>query len=108
MYLAVPLPLSDHAAVRALAPPPLLASDAAARIADPAGYQTTLRRVAALLSPDQSVLEIGCGTGTTALRVAPFTRRLLATDVSPAMVAIASKLTELELKAVSAYISTLD
>ena len=31
--LAVPLPLSDHAAVRALAPPPLLASDAAARMA---------------------------------------------------------------------------
>jgi methylase of polypeptide subunit release factors len=30
------------------------------------------------------VLEIGCGTGTTALRLAPFTRRLLATDVSQA------------------------
>ena len=62
---------------------------AAARIADPAGYQTTLRRVAALLSPDQSVLEIGCGTGTTALRLAGGTRQLLATDVSPAMIAIA-------------------
>lgn len=62
---------------------------AAARIADPAGYQTTLRRVAALLSPDQSVLEIGCGTGTTALQLAGGTRRMLATDVSPAMIAIA-------------------
>jgi SAM-dependent methyltransferase len=62
---------------------------AAARIADPAGYQTTLRRVAALLSPEQSVLEIGCGTGTTALQLAGGTRRMLATDVSPAMIAIA-------------------
>jgi len=62
---------------------------AAARMADPAGYETTLQRVAALLSPEQSVLEIGCGTGTTALRLAGGTRRMLATDVSPAMIAIA-------------------
>ena len=34
-------------------------------------------------------LEIGCGTGSTALRLAPFTRRLLATDVSAGMIAIA-------------------
>jgi SAM-dependent methyltransferase len=62
---------------------------AADPIADMAGYETTLRRVQALLSADQDVLEIGCGTGTTALRVAPFTRRLLATDVSARMIAIA-------------------
>jgi SAM-dependent methyltransferase len=62
---------------------------AAARIADPAGYEATLQRVAGLLSPEQSVLEIGCGTGTTALRLAGGTRRMLATDVSAAMIAIA-------------------
>lgn len=62
---------------------------AADPIADPAGYETTLRRVAALLSPDDSVLEIGCGTGTTALRLAPGTRSLVATDVSAGMIAIA-------------------
>lgn len=62
---------------------------AADPIADMGGYETTLRRVQALLSPDHDVLEIGCGTGTTALRLAPFTRRLLATDVSAAMIAIA-------------------
>jgi ubiquinone/menaquinone biosynthesis C-methylase UbiE len=62
---------------------------AADPIADMAGYETTLRRVQGLLSADQDVLEIGCGTGTTALRVAPFTRRLLATDVSAGMIAIA-------------------
>ena len=58
-------------------------------IADMAGYDATLRRVLGLLSSDQNVLEIGCGTGTTALRLAPSTRRLLATDVSAGMIAIA-------------------
>jgi SAM-dependent methyltransferase len=62
---------------------------AADPIADMAGYEVTLRRVQGLLSADQDVLEIGCGTGTTALRLAPFTRRLLATDVSAGMIAIA-------------------
>ena len=62
---------------------------AAAAIADSAGYEATLRRVQGLLSADQDVLEIGCGTGTTALRLAPFTRRLRATDVSARMIAIA-------------------
>ncbi|MEZ5739321.1 MAG: class I SAM-dependent methyltransferase [Burkholderiaceae bacterium] len=54
-----------------------------------AGYEATLRRVEDLLSTEQDVLEIGCGTGSSALRLAPFTRRLLATDVSPEMIAIA-------------------
>lgn len=62
---------------------------AADPIADMAGYEATLQRVQGLLSADQDVLEIGCGTGTTALRLAPFTRRLLATDVSTGMIAIA-------------------
>jgi SAM-dependent methyltransferase len=62
---------------------------AADAIADTAGYEATLRRVQALLSVEHDVLEIGCGTGTTALRLAPFTRRLLATDFSAAMIAIA-------------------
>ncbi|WP_374678003.1 class I SAM-dependent methyltransferase [Piscinibacter sp.] len=62
---------------------------AADPIADMAGYETTLRRVQALLSSEQDVLELGCGTGTTALRLAPCTRRLLATDVSAGMIAIA-------------------
>jgi SAM-dependent methyltransferase len=58
-------------------------------IADMAGYDATLRRVLGLLSPEHAVLEIGCGTGTTALRLAPATRSLLATDVSAEMIAIA-------------------
>ncbi len=62
---------------------------AADPIADEAGYEATLRRVQSLLSTDQEVLEVGCGTGTTALRLAPFTRRLLATDISAGMIAVA-------------------
>lgn len=58
-------------------------------ISDMAGYEKTLMRVQALLSPEHEVLEIGCGTGTTALRLAPGTRRMLATDVSVEMLAIA-------------------
>jgi len=62
---------------------------AADPIADVAGYEATLGRVRALLSPEHSVLEIGCGTGTTALRLAASTRRMLATDVSAEMIAVA-------------------
>ncbi len=60
-------------------------------IADQAGYERTLQRVQALLSREHEVLEIGCGTGTTALRLAPATRRLVATDVAEQMIAIAGE-----------------
>lgn len=62
---------------------------AADPIADMPGYEATLRRVQGLLTAEMNVLEIGCGTGSTALRLAPFTRRLLATDVSAGMINIA-------------------
>lgn len=62
---------------------------AAEPIADMAGYETTLQRVQALLPPAADVLEVGCGTGSTAMRLAPFTGRMLATDVAPGMIAIA-------------------
>jgi SAM-dependent methyltransferase len=62
---------------------------AADPVADPVGYEATLKRVQGLLSAGHDVLEIGCGTGTTALRLAPFTRRLRATDVSAEMITIA-------------------
>jgi SAM-dependent methyltransferase len=64
---------------------------AADPIADLAGYETSIRRVQALLSPRHSVLELGCGTGTTALRLAPFAGQFLATDVSAGMIAIAQE-----------------
>lgn len=67
----------------------IAAKYAADPIADFAGYEATLERVQGLLSKQHDVLEIGCGTGSTALRLAPFTRNLLATDVSPRMISIA-------------------
>ncbi|MCU0762547.1 MAG: class I SAM-dependent methyltransferase [Hydrogenophaga sp.] len=62
---------------------------ARAPIADLPGYERTIERVRGLLLPVHEVLELGCGTGSTALRLAPGVRRLVATDVSPDMVAIA-------------------
>lgn len=59
------------------------------RIKDMAGYQRTLERTRQLLGAGDTVLEIGCGTGTTALHLAPALKRLFATDVSSEMIAIA-------------------
>lgn len=54
-------------------------------------YEETLARVRTYLRPDDAVLEVGCGTGTTALKLAPHTGHITATDFSPAMVAIGQK-----------------
>lgn len=58
-------------------------------IADPAGYDRTLGRTRSLLGSSDRVLELGCGTGTTALRLAANVQSYLATDISTGMVAIA-------------------
>ncbi|MEM1366099.1 MAG: class I SAM-dependent methyltransferase [Pseudomonadota bacterium] len=58
-------------------------------IADEAGYQRSLARTREWLKPTDHVLEIGCGTGTTALYHAPQVDQLVGTDISPRMVAIA-------------------
>jgi ubiquinone/menaquinone biosynthesis C-methylase UbiE len=62
---------------------------AADPIADTAGYDKTLARTREMLAPTHRVLEIGCGTATTALRLSPYTGTMVATDVSPEMIAIA-------------------
>lgn len=60
-------------------------------IADPNGYERTLERARAHLQPGDSVLELGCGTGTTALRLADGVQSYLATDISGGMIAIADE-----------------
>jgi ubiquinone/menaquinone biosynthesis C-methylase UbiE len=62
---------------------------AADPIKDMEGYERTLERTKELLDRSATVLEIGCGTGTTALRLAPSVTRVIATDVSSEMIAIA-------------------
>ncbi|MDF2231713.1 class I SAM-dependent methyltransferase [Albimonas sp. CAU 1670] len=62
---------------------------AASSISDLAGYERTLDRTRQVLGADDAVFEFGCGTGTTALRLAPSVGRIVATDISGAMIAIA-------------------
>ncbi|RXT46267.1 SAM-dependent methyltransferase [Bosea sp. Tri-44] len=66
-------------------------SYARSRISDQAGYERTLERTRALLKPNDSVLELGCGTGTTALRLAAGVENYLAADLSAGMIAIAEE-----------------
>lgn len=58
-------------------------------IADMSSYEDTLRDTAKHLSPKDFVVELGCGTGTTALKLAPLVNRYLGTDLSAEMVRIA-------------------
>lgn len=62
---------------------------ATSAISDIEGYRATLERTLAHLSPTDRVLEIGCGTGSTALELAGHVAHLTATDFSPAMIEIA-------------------
>lgn len=60
-------------------------------IADQGGYERTLDRTRSRLKPDDLVLELGCGTGSTALRLAGDVKSYLATDLSAGMIAIAKE-----------------
>ncbi len=58
-------------------------------IADVTAYEEKLRCVMALLRPTDHVLEIGCGTGGTASKIAPVVAHVTATDFSAEMIRIA-------------------
>lgn len=62
---------------------------AADPIADMGGYENTLQRTIALLGAQACALELGCGTGTTALRLAPHLAEITASDFSAEMIGIA-------------------
>ena len=61
---------------------------AAMPIRNQEAYEQTLERVVDHLKPSDSVLELGCGTATTALTLAPKVGQMLATDASAEMVRI--------------------
>ncbi|KAK4114257.1 UbiE/COQ5 family methyltransferase [Canariomyces notabilis] len=60
-------------------------------ISDLGGYERTLDRTRELLRPDSRVVELGGGTGATALRLAGCVRSYLGTDIAPAMIEIANR-----------------
>ena len=59
-------------------------------VKDNEAYQRTLDRTCALLKDSDNVLELGCDTGSTALRLAHTTRSYLGTDISAEMIQIAN------------------
>ncbi|SDN86892.1 Ubiquinone/menaquinone biosynthesis C-methylase UbiE [Lutimaribacter pacificus] len=58
---------------------------AAREVMDPAAYEATLARTRHHLSPDHRVLEIGCGTAATALRLTDAVAEYVASDRSAGM-----------------------
>lgn len=58
-------------------------------VGDEASYTATLDIVRGVLAPQANVLEIGCGTGSSALRLADAAGQYLGTDISPRMIEIA-------------------
>jgi len=64
---------------------------AKSKIADEAAYQKTLQRVTEHLGPNDKVLELGAGTGSTALLLAGSVKSYLSTDFAPGMMEIAEE-----------------
>ncbi|WP_127521780.1 class I SAM-dependent methyltransferase [Mesorhizobium sp. Z1-4] len=61
---------------------------AANPIKDIAGYNRTIERTRSYLSGGDHVLEVGCGSGSTALLLATDVARITASDISSEMIAI--------------------
>ncbi len=58
-------------------------------IADQAAYEKKLSVTRDYLRPEMELLELGCGTGSTALLHAPYVQHIQAIDISSKMIAIA-------------------
>ena len=62
---------------------------AAKPVSNITAYEATLTRTRSYLNAQDHVLEIGCGTGSTAIRLAPAVMHYTATDISSQMLGIA-------------------
>lgn len=62
---------------------------AASAIKDMTAYEDTLTRTRSFLGSEDHLLEVGCGTGSTAIKLAHSVKRITATDISGAMIGIA-------------------
>ncbi|GAB5412906.1 MAG: hypothetical protein Cons2KO_05090 [Congregibacter sp.] len=60
-----------------------------APIKDQSAYEKKLAMTQRYLRPDMSLLELGCGTGGTALRHAPYVKDVLGVDFSSIMLVLA-------------------
>lgn len=65
-------------------------------VADEAAYQKKLAVTRNYFHPEMEVLEIGCGTGSTAILHAPYVKHIRAIDFSEKMIAIAQGKAEVE------------
>jgi ubiquinone/menaquinone biosynthesis C-methylase UbiE len=78
-------------------------------VRDEASYRKKLTITQEYLRPDWSVLEFGCGTGSTAIAHAPHVGHILATDISGRMLEIAeSKARQAGIENLSFQQGTLD
>ena len=79
------------------------------QISDVAAYEAKLEKTREYFTPDSVVLDLGCGTGTTAIAHAPFVKHIRAVDFSKKMVAIArEKAREAGVENVDFEIATID
>ncbi len=58
-------------------------------VSDEASYQKKLQTTQEYFQPDMEILELGCGTGSTAITHAPFVKHIRAVDISSEMLEIA-------------------
>lgn len=65
-------------------------------ISDEASYQRKLAVTREYFTPDSEVLELGCGTGSTAILHAPHVKHIQAIDISSKMIEIAKGKAEAE------------
>ncbi|GAB4526093.1 MAG: hypothetical protein Tsb0020_43980 [Haliangiales bacterium] len=78
-------------------------------VADPAAFERKIAITEERMRPEHVVLDVGCGTGSLALRLAPSATQVHGLDVSAEMIRIAQgKAAQAEVKNVSFHVGALD
>jgi ubiquinone/menaquinone biosynthesis C-methylase UbiE len=65
-------------------------------VSDEAAYQKKLQITREYLRPEMEVMEFGCGTGSTAITLAPCVKHIVAIDYSSKMIEIAQRKVDAE------------